>query len=290
LTTYEIGQVLTFAVTVKDATGTLVNTGTTPVCTITLPDGTTSLGTITNPSTGNYVATLTSTLAGRHRARWTATGANAGGFPYTDTADVWATDPQLVISLGDARAELNLDATETVNDDELRLYVAATTQIMVDLCSPLNIAVLPSSRVEEHEPAGSQLVLRRKSPTTPTSAIEYIGTAAYTIAYSATPNAGGDSFTYEPQTGILTRRVGGVPYRWRGTVQVSYTWGSTEINPRVVLAARALVAHLWSIGNRGWRPSFGGNEAIMQTPMGYAIPRRVVEMLDPAGSPSVQVG
>jgi hypothetical protein len=289
LTTYEIGQVLTFAVTVKDATGALVDTSTLPVCTITIPDGTTTAATVTKPSTGNYVATYTSTLAGRHTARWTATGTNSGGFPYTDTADVWPNDPQLVISLGDARAELNLDATETISDDELRLYVAATTQILVDLCGPLGIAVLPSIRVEEHDPAGSQLVLRRRPVDAPTTAIEYIGASAYTIPFASTPNAGGDSYTYEPQTGILTRRIGGTPYRWRGTVVITYTWGSTQINPRVVLAARALVAHLWSIGNRGWRPSFGGNDAIMTTPMGYAIPRRVVEMLDPAGSPSPQV-
>lgn len=289
MSTYEVGQVVTFAVKVKDAAGTLVDTSTLPVCTITLPDGTTTAGTVVKQSTGTYYATLTSTLAGRHRARWTATGTNSGGFPYTDVADVWATDPALVISLADARDELNLSESDTVSDDEIRLYVAATTQILVDLCGPLNIAVLPSVRVENYDAGGSVIVLGRRPVDLPTSVIEYVGTYAETLTYSATPNAPGNSYTYEPQTGIVTRRVSGVPSHWLGPVQVTYTWGSSVVSPRVILAARALVAHLWSLQNRGFRPSFGGNEAMTQTPMGYAIPRRVVEMLDPSGAPSPQV-
>jgi hypothetical protein len=289
MSTYEVGQLLTFAITVTNSAGALADTGTTPICTITKPDGTTTTGTVTKTATGTYNATLVSTLAGRYRATWTATGANAGGFPYTDVADVWAADPQLVISLGDARDELNLSSSEQASDDEIRLYIAATTQIMLDLCAPLNIAVFPVVRTEDHNPASSHIVLGRRPVDQPDTVTEYIGTAGYVITYSATPNAGGDSYTYEPQTGILTRRISGVPCHWRGTVQVVYTWGTETVNPRVILAARALVAHLWSIGNRGWRPSFGGNEAMVQSPMGYAIPRRVIEMLDPAGAPSPQV-
>lgn len=289
MSTYEVGQVLTFGVTVTDSAGALADTGTMPTCSITKPDGTSAAATVSKTSTGTYSAIFTSTLAGRYRATWSATGLNSGGFPYTDIADVWASDPQLVIGLGDARAELNLDAAETVSDDEIRLYCAATTQILIDLCGPLNIAVLPQTRVEDYAPGAAQIVLGRRPVSQPTTVIEYIGTAAETIGYSATPNAAGHSYTYEPQTGIITRRISGIPSRWRGPVQVTYTWGSSEISPRVILAARALVAHLWSIGNRGYRPSFGGNEGMAQSPMGYAIPRRVVEMLDPADAPSIQV-
>lgn len=290
MSTYEIGQTLTFSVSVKDSTGTLVDTGTLPTCTITLPDGTTTTANVTRLSLGTYSAVLASTQAGRHRATWTATGANAGGFPYTDVADVWPADPAFVIGLGDARAELNLAATETASDDELRLYIAAATEILVDICVPLGIAVLPTVRVEDHEPAGAEVVLRRRPDPIPTSVIEYVGTAAITIPYSSTPNAAGDSYTYEQATGIIVRRISGIPYRWRGPVQVTYTWGSSTISPRVTLAARAIVSHLWSIGQRGYRPSFGGQDALQVTPQGYAIPRRVVEMLDPTGKSTPAVG
>ena len=48
---YDLGDVATLAVQIKDSTGTLANAGAL-AATITLPDGTTTTPTVSNPSTG----------------------------------------------------------------------------------------------------------------------------------------------------------------------------------------------------------------------------------------------
>ena len=71
---YDLGDVATLAVQIKDSTGTLANAGAL-AATITLPDGTTTTPTVSNPSTGNYQISYITTQLGRHGIRWVATGA-----------------------------------------------------------------------------------------------------------------------------------------------------------------------------------------------------------------------
>lgn len=279
MTTYEVGQSVARSVKVYDSAGAAANTGTAPTCTVTLPDGTTTTATVTNPSTGNYTATLASTQAGRHRFRWTASGANSGGFPYTDVVDVWPTDPRLVIGLDDARANINIPTLETSSDDELRLFIASATEILEDLAAGLDMAVLPKTLTEDHRPRTESLCLFH-TPASITSVTEYVGTQATVVAEAANPGVAGESYTVDGS--ILTRRSGGYRKAWAGEVRVVYTWGSAIISPRVIHAACELVSHLWSIGQRGNRPSFGGDDYTI-TPSGYAVPNRVVEILDPTG-------
>lgn len=284
MSTYEIGQTITVSVTVKDANDALVAVGGTITCTVTLPDGTTTGATVTTTSTGIYQATYISTQAGRHRFTWAATGTYSTGFPYTDQADVWPADPRMIISLADAREGMNTPAARTADDDELRLYLASATDILEDLCADLDIAVYPTARSEIHTPRTENLCLRHKPVGAVTSVTEYIGTASYVIPVAATPGASGHTYTIDTASGILTRRLGGWPFTWRGEVQVLYTEGSTTIPPRVILAARELVAHLFTLGQWGSRKSFGDIDTTVTTGRGYAVPNRVVQILDPADS------
>jgi len=279
MTTYEVGQSVARSVKVYDSAGNAANTGTAPTCTVTLPDGSTSAATVTNPSTGNYTATLLSTQAGRHRFRWTASGTNSGGFPYTDVVDVWPTDPRLVIGLDDARANINIPTLETSSDDELRLFIASATEMLEDLAEGLDLAVLPKILTEDHRPRTETLCLFH-TPASVTSVTEYVGTTATVVTQAANPGVAGETYTIDGS--LLIRRTNGYRTPWQGEVRVVYTWGSAIISPRVIHAARELVSHLWTIGQRGNRPSFGGEDYTM-TPSGYAVPNRVVQILDPTG-------
>lgn len=281
MATYEVGQTIPFGLTVRDSTGALADAGTLPVCTVTRPDGTTASATVVKTSTGTYSAALASTLAGRYRATWTATGANTGGFPYSDVLDVWPADPRLVISLADARAEINEQTGVTANDDELRLFIASATTMLEDLGSMMSIGILPQTRTEEYRPVGSEIALKMRPVASVTTVTEYRGTTSTVIAVGATPGAAGESYTLNGSAGVLTRRSGGVEVAWADVVVVTYVWGSTTVAPNVVTAARALVAHVFKLGQRGWRPSFGGDDVTI-TPSGYAVPNRVREMLDPS--------
>jgi hypothetical protein len=285
---YEIGSTVSVLYRNTDAAGALVNVGGTVSCQVTLPDGTTTSATITAGTTGLYTATLVATQAGRHRFRFTGTGANITGLPWTDVADVWPTDPRLVISLDDARAELNALPGERANDDELRMFIVAATAMLTDIGGMLGVPILPTALTEDHEPRGASLVLDRRPVQAVTSATEYSGTSAVVVSLAASPGIAGDTYTLDADSGVLVRRSGGTRTPWRGEVRVVYTWGSTVIPGNVITAGRALVAHLFQNGQRGRRPSFGGSgDDMIVTPAGYAVPTRVVQMLDPTGGRAV---
>jgi uncharacterized repeat protein (TIGR01451 family) len=282
MTTYEVGQTITRTIKVTNSAGSPANADSV-TCTVTLPDGTTAPAEVGSPSpTGTYVTTLATTQAGRHRFRWSGSGANSGGFPYTDVVDVWPTDPRLVIGLDDARANINIPSIETADDDELRLFIASATEILEDLGKGLGIAILPTLRTEDHAPKTELLALHRFPVGSITSVTEYVGTAATVIAQLATPGGAGEGYTVDLTNGHLIRRSGGYRTPWEGEVRVVYTWGSSIIAPRVIHAARELVSHLWSVGQRGSHGgAFGSSDAYTITPAGYAVPNRVVEILDP---------
>ena len=71
---YDLGDVASLGITIKDAAGNLAN-ATSVVATITTPDGTTSTPTVVNTSTGLYDVSYTPSTSGRYLIRWVATGA-----------------------------------------------------------------------------------------------------------------------------------------------------------------------------------------------------------------------
>jgi hypothetical protein len=127
---FDLGDVATLAIQIKDATGTLANAGTV-TCTVTAPDATTSLPTVVNGSTGNYQVTFTPTQIGLYGVRWVATGANAGS--YTDVLDV--ADPAYlpVVSLTEAKDYLNI--TTSSYDEKLRGLITTATAIAEQYCN-----------------------------------------------------------------------------------------------------------------------------------------------------------
>lgn len=265
MSTIEVGQTITWALTNHNSAGALTDAGALPVATVTLPDGTTTTATVVKTTTGTYSATLVSTQAGRHRVRWTSSGADSGGFPYTDLADVWPADPRLIISLADARNALNVPSGTRVNDDELRLFIAATTPVIEDIAGP----VLAATKVESRDGDGRTCIPLYEYPSGITSVVEN-GTTLAASDY------------YLDSAGILWRGASKGAGRWSSTgrIVVTYTVGSGVIPPNVILAAREEVRFLWQVGQQGQRPAFnGGDTTTGYTPTGYAVPNRVLELL-----------
>jgi hypothetical protein len=266
MTTYHVGETVAWGITVTSAAGAAANPGTGPTATVTLPDATTASAVVTSPQTGSFVASYLTTQPGRHRVSWAASGANSADFPYIDSAAVWPVDPRLIISLADARAALNLPTGTRVNDDELLLYVAATTPVIEDITGP----ILGATRVETYDgsrAAGAALLLHAY-PTAITTVVED-GTTLAATAYKV------------GQGGVLWR----VGRDWStlspGNVVVTYTVGSGVVPPNVILAAREEVRHLYQVGQVAARPALGTAQApgMAYTPTGFAVPHRVVELL-----------
>lgn len=264
MTTYEVGQTATVALKVYDSTGALADLGGgSPTCTVTKPDGTTTTATVTKNSTGYYQGDYATTVAGRHRFTFTGSGTNSGALPWSDVVDVWPSDPRLIISLADAKAALNVPAGTRVNDDELRLYIAATTPVIEDIVG----SVLTGTKSETFD-GGVRAILLAEVPSAITSVtVDGVATSQYVANLSS---------------GIIFSGSSSTPWMFNQGIQnvtVTYTVGQQQIPPNVILAAREEVRFLYQIGQQGGRPSLGGTPTDMSwTPSGFAVPQRVIEL------------
>lgn len=272
MTTYEVGQTATVALKVYDATGALADLGGgNPTCAVTKPDGTTAAATVTKNSTGYYQGAYVTTTAGRHRFTFSGSGTNSGALPWSDVVDVWPADPRLIISLADAKAALSAPAGTRVNDDELRLYIASTTPVIEDIVG----AVLVATKVQTCN-GGKTAVLLDERASAITSVVvdgvaltasEYVADLESGIVYAGSSSSA-QTFTYGRQNVVVT-----------------YTTGSSSIDPNIILAAREEVRFLYQIGQQGGRPSLGGAPADLSwTPSGFAVPQRVIELCQPSAA------
>lgn len=265
MSTFELGQTLSVPLTIT-SDGTTPADLTTCVATWTKPDGTTAAGTVTHPGTGQYVGQFAaSTLAGRWRCTFTGTGTYAGALPWSDVVDVWPADPRLALSLADIKAGLNFPAGVLVNDDELRLYSAAATQVIEDMIGP----ILAETRTHTYDGGRSSYVLPE---------VGIAGVTSITVNGAALPST---AYAVDTYSGVIDAYYGS--FIWgRKNVVVTYTVGSTAIPPNVILAARELIRFQWQIGQQG--AGVRGRvaaEADAWTPSGFAVPRRVIELLQP---------
>lgn len=267
-----VGQTITFGLHTYDSIGALADLGGgLPTAAITRPDGVAASGSVSHDGTGAYAATVTASLAGRWSVVWTGSGTNSGGLPYVDVADVWPLDPRYIISLGDAREALNLAATNTANDSELLLYIAAATDIIEDLCGPILVA----TRTEMVSGRGRMAIPLPDVPTAITE-VKEDGVALASTGWCW------------DESGLLWRgSFEGAGY-WSAAsprnVEIAYTVGESEIPANVLLAARELVKHMYST-QQSPRPAFGAPadlSAAAWTPgAGFAVPNAVLEKLKP---------
>ena len=268
---FDTGDQVPVTARVYDANGNLAAGGTVTV-TVTAPDSTTNSPTTSTSVTGIYTAIVPATFTtqtGRYTVRWTVTGTNAQTF--SDAFDVNAADLRGLISLQDAKDALNIPATSTSNDDELRLFISAATQVIEYLAG--NIL---SQSVSDTFDGGYSTVLLTQQPINSVTSVTENGVTLPASAYSTNLTAG-----------TVSRIIGTTWYAFlpgKQNVTVTYSTGSAIVPASVQLAARELVRHWWQFGQQGQRPAFGTNaiaefDGLMVA--GYAVPNRVVQLLAP---------
>jgi hypothetical protein len=263
----DVGDLYRCSYSHTSPSGGAVNAGTMTL-TVTLPDGTTfPAGTIAPGSTGQYLYDYQTIQAGRHSARWVGTGANPGA--YGEVFDVRPADLPYIISLADAKAQLN--TTTTVNDEELRTYVEAATGVIE---RHLGQAVVRRARTEEHCVRGG-LVLNWTPVVSLTSVALVDGTYTWNVAD-----------LHVSPAGVVTSPLKTAPY---GEVAVTYLAGMSVIPEEYCLAARIIVQHLWKTQRpeRG-APGRGGalDDSMGYQQAGFAIPNRAIELLG-SGLPGI---
>lgn len=268
MTTYQLGSTIYGAVTVYDSSDELADVGSMDG-TWTKPDGSTVAASVSRTSLGQYQGSTTGDQAGRWLLTLTAAGVNSGDFPRTEIVDVWPADPRFIISLADLRDELNVPAGVTVNDDELRLYVAAATAVVESIVG----TVLAQTHTETFDGGKAAVLLSERAASITSVTVNGIATT---------------DFVANLASGIVYAGTTSAPRSFqagRQNVVVTYVAGGNAVDSNVVLAARIIAAHQYQVGQQAKkrdRNTLPEDYALSSS--GYAVPRRAMQLLAPSMS------
>ncbi|MEV0691780.1 hypothetical protein [Streptomyces sp. NPDC050388] len=261
---FDLGAAVRLTGECRDPDGNLT-TAATAVVTVTLPDGTAHTPAAVETNTGRYQADYVTTAPGRHTVRWLWTQPAAA---YTDVFDVQEEAPPAILSLADARKHLN--RVSTTDDDEMRFWINATTRVVENFVGP----VVVRSCTEEHQVRNADTVVLRRTPVVAVTAVESALTGA--VSYAV------DSLGVDGDTGEVFRLDGGL---LSGRLRFTYRAGRTVIAENISGAARIILQHLWETQRAGRGGLAGGSQDYAVTEpipgLGYAVPNRAVQLLDP---------
>jgi hypothetical protein len=264
VTTYAFGSSVRLSIEVRNSAGTLVNPSAIAL-TIQLPDATT-VGPFTTPAvvsdgTGLYRYDYTPTQAGRHIGRWVTTTPTAADEEPFEVAAQWAEAG--VLSLTEAKKQLNIDADDLSDDEEISGFIRSVT----DVCERYVGALGRKTYVEKH--GGGYMLALNRAPVLSLTTVEAVMTGGtdQTVA----------DLDVDGPTGIVQRLDG----RYMcGPLRVTYVAGRTDIPPNVRQAALIILQHMWET-QRGAMGgvSFGGSGEVFDPRFGFSIPRRAQELL-----------
>jgi hypothetical protein len=278
--TYDLGDVVPLGITITDSTGANANASAV-TCTITLPDGTTSTGSVTNPSTGLYNCDFSPSQTGRHAVRWVATGTNASA--YVDDFLVRDFAELGIVGLAEAKEYLNIPATDTTNDEELRSFIDSAS----DLAESYVGQVLGRRTFTNELYDGGTEFIRIRNPKALSITSVYENDALVSSSNYVLDYTGQRLYRIGSGTLYATNSYG---YWTAGMNNVKITYVAGYVNPPMAAKQGVLVIikHLWET-QRGAMNVMGrvlGGDELYSTPT-YSLPRRAMELLDPTSFPGM---
>lgn len=273
--------------------GVLVN-ATTVALTITLPPdpitGLTSLAsgiTVVNPPavTGTYIYDyITTTLVGRYVGTWLFTMSTGKTVAYSEVFEVEPSDPGFIISLASAKKYLNIPASVTADDDEIRDWLAAITPMVEDIvgvCAPRVITDIglggstSAPQLLGDVTMGSAYATNRIALTT----TPVISVTSVTNTYSyAARTYGPTDLVINKDRGLITL-LNGYPFMG-GPWTVVYLAGRTRIGANITQACKIIIGHLWQTQRGAGTPAYlGGDDQDVPIGAGFTIPNRAMDLL-----------
>jgi hypothetical protein len=175
------------------------------------------------------------------------------------------------ITLEQAKEHVGIRNTE--HDNELPPFLGAAAKMIAHRCGPLTAIDV----VEDHRAPGDLLLLR-EWPVLSVTAVTLF--PAGTTVAAADFETGASGYVLDPDMPALTYSFG------LRNVRVAYTAGRSELPDDLRDAVLDLFAHLWRASqNRvglGQRAVFGGSNPDQDAPFpaGFAMPRRVAELIE----------
>ena len=277
---YDLGDVAALGVTILDAAGNAAN-ATSVVATVAAPDGTTSTPSVTNSGTGLYDIAYTPTQYGRHTIRWVATGTNASA--YADEFTVRDFLALGVVSFDEVKAHLNIAASNTTNDEEIRRFIDAAT----DLAENYVGCILGRQTFASEMYDGNVEHLRLRNPRAMTITSVYEnGLLLQSTDYVLDPTG---QRLYRVTTGAISSpSYFGIWAPGANNIVVSYVAGFVNPPAAVRQGVLEIIRHLWQT-QRGSASVMGrvqtGDDFYPSST--FSLPRRAMELLDPASLPGL---
>lgn len=170
-----------------------------------------------------------------------------------------------LITLAEARASLGFATTNTAYDSDIESYIEAATPVIENITGP----VLVKQLVFAFDGGRESVVL----PVPFSSVVSVTENGAAVTDYVA-----------DADKGIITAGTTTAPDIFEpgiDNIVVTVSVGSATIPPNVKLAARELVRFWWQQGRQANIPAFGEAPDSGSVPMGFAVPKRVYELLEP---------
>ena len=270
---FDLGDTVPLTFSVVDADGAPTNADTVTL-TITLPDDTTTSPTVENPPTtvGLYLCDYEPAQSGRYLVRWTATDPDVA---YTDQVDVRSAAPPLIVSLADAKRHIGKDPADTVDDDELREHIEATTGLVEDIRGEAVVRRTVVEDIDVGRPTAA-VALATSPVISLTSVASVDGSTTWNVAD-----------LHVAGHGIVIAQSGQALF---GLVRFTYVAGYTVIPANFVLAAKIIIQHVWETQQRpslSPRGTFTGprgtvsieSETMTTIGLGYAVPNRALQLL-----------
>lgn len=265
---FDLGDVWNLTFDSKNEAGALADAQTVALTITVYGDAITGLPAVVNPpaTTGKYRYSYTPTVPGRHAARWLLTYADGRSEAHTETLDVRPADPGGIVSLTVAKAHLNMRRNE--NDDELRGWIGAVTEVIENRVGPCLVREYTATV----RGGGSSWWLPRYP------VLELVSASAV----GGSGNLQVSDLRLIGETGQVVSANGRcVP---GGMWTVVYLAGREVIPANIVQACLIVLKHLWETqrgGSGRERIALGGEDDTYQPGFPWAIPRRAVELLEP---------
>lgn len=163
-------------------------------------------------------------------------------------------------TLDDLKKQLNRSLTDTSDDGELTIHLAAAIEAVEGKVGPLTVREF----TEQHRPAGRWIALDQRPVVSVTSV---------TASDGGQVQLEDDAVDAAAATVKLPIAGGGQPYT------VVYQAGSATPLTSYVLAALIIGQHLWNAQHGGGGRVMPGDEPVMVPGIAFAIPMRAAELL-----------
>lgn len=172
-------------------------------------------------------------------------------------------------NLVDLKTQLNIDLTDSTDDDELQLHLDAAIGVVEGIVGPLSGKTV----TETHYGASGPLLVLRQAPVQSVTSVA----VRFWAGALAVPGVLTD-YVLDPEVGTLRLASG---WQFRGDVTVTYVAGQTAVPAQVLLATLVIAAHMWET-QRGVSPTQLQTPDFVAGPSGagYAVPNRAAELLE----------